>query len=52
MTYSLLNEDINRRWEWNGGAGGDSRVTASVTTDLRDLMSTIPSMKLMIAHGL
>ncbi|MDO1583283.1 S10 family peptidase [Rhizobium oryzicola] len=51
MTYSLLNEDINRRWEWNGGRGGDSRVTASVTTDLRDLMSTIPSMKLMIAHG-
>ncbi|MCO5733274.1 S10 family peptidase [Rhizobium sp. SSA_523] len=51
MTYSLLNEDVNRRWEWNDGRSGDSRVTASVETDLRDLLSTIPSFRLMVAHG-
>lgn len=51
MTYSLLNEEVNRRWEWNGGRGGDSRATASVATDLRDLLSTIPSFRLMVAHG-
>lgn len=22
MTYSLLNEEVNRRWEWNGSRGG------------------------------
>ncbi|MBT9372290.1 carboxypeptidase [Rhizobium sp. CSW-27] len=51
MTYTLLNEEVNRRWEWNGGRGGDSRVTASIATDLRDLLSTIPSFRLMVAHG-
>ncbi|MCY1666396.1 S10 family peptidase [Rhizobium sp. SL86] len=51
MTYSLLNEEVNRRWEWNGGRGGDSRATASIATDLRDLLSTIPSFRLMVAHG-
>ncbi|WP_165224439.1 S10 family peptidase [Affinirhizobium pseudoryzae] len=51
MTYSLLNEEVNRRWEWNGGRGGDSRATASVATDLRDLLSTIPSFRIMVAHG-
>jgi carboxypeptidase C (cathepsin A) len=51
MTYSLLNSDISRRWKWNGSHNGDSAVTANVTTDLRDLLSTIPSLKLMIAHG-
>jgi len=51
MTYTLLNEDVNRRWEWNGGRGGDSRATAGVSTDIRDLLSVIPSFKLMVAHG-
>ncbi len=51
MTYSLLNEDVNRRWEWNGSRGGDSRSLASASTDIRDLLSVIPSFKLMIAHG-
>lgn len=51
LTYSLLNEEVNRRWEWNGGRGGDSRVTASISTDLRDLLSVIPSFRIMVAHG-
>ncbi|CDN50794.1 Peptidase S10 serine carboxypeptidase (plasmid) [Neorhizobium galegae bv. orientalis str. HAMBI 540] len=51
MTYSLLNEEVNRRWEWNGSRGGDSRSLASASTDIRDLLSVIPSFKLMIAHG-
>ncbi|MFB9948769.1 S10 family peptidase [Rhizobium puerariae] len=51
VTYSLLNEDVNRRWEWNGGRGGESRALASASTDIRDLLSVIPTFRLMIAHG-
>jgi carboxypeptidase C (cathepsin A) len=51
MTYTLLNEDVNRRWVWNGSHGGEGRATASASTDIRDLLSTIPSFRLMIAHG-
>lgn len=51
MTYSLLNEEVNRRWEWNGNRGSDGRLGASISTDLRDLLSTIPSFRLMVAHG-
>ena len=51
MTYTLLNEDVNRRWQWNGGHGGDGRALASASNDIRDLLSTIPSFKLMVAHG-
>lgn len=51
MTYTLLNEDVNRRWQWNGSHGGEGRATASIANDLRDLLSTIPSFKLMVAHG-
>jgi carboxypeptidase C (cathepsin A) len=51
MTYNLLNEDVNRRWEWNGSRGGDSRSLASASTDIRDLLSVIPSFRLLIAHG-
>ncbi|RWX81796.1 carboxypeptidase [Neorhizobium lilium] len=51
MTYNLLNEDVNRRWEWNGSRGGDARSLASVSTDLRDLLSVTPRFHLMVAHG-
>jgi len=51
MTYNLLNEDVNRRWEWNGSRGGDSRSLAGASTDIRDLLSVIPTFRLMIAHG-
>lgn len=51
MTYTLLNEDVNRRWEWNGGRDGDSRVTVTAATDIRDLLSVIPQFRVMVAHG-
>lgn len=51
VTYTLINDEVNRRWEWNGRSGGDTRRLASVETDIRDLLSTIPSFRLMIAHG-
>jgi carboxypeptidase C (cathepsin A) len=51
MTYNLLNEDVNRRWEWNGSRGGDARALASASNDIRDLLSVIPSFRLLIAHG-
>ncbi|MDX3925723.1 MAG: carboxypeptidase [Shinella sp.] len=47
MTYSLLSGDVNRRWDW----GGSPRAQASVTDDIRDMLSTVPSFRLMITHG-
>ncbi|WP_371833390.1 S10 family peptidase [Ferirhizobium litorale] len=46
MTYTLLNGEANRRWEWNGG-----RSNASASGDLRDLLSVIPSFRLLVLHG-
>jgi len=46
LTYVLLNNEINRRWDWRG-----SRSTASASDDIRDLLSVIPSFRLMIVHG-
>ena len=51
MTYTLLNEEVNRRWEWNGGHDGQGRAAASAERDLRDLLSVIPKFRLMVAHG-
>lgn len=51
MTYTLLNKDVNSRWEWAAGRRGGSRATASVSTDLRDLLSVIPTFRLVVAHG-
>ncbi|MBB3315337.1 carboxypeptidase C (cathepsin A) [Rhizobium sp. BK181] len=50
MTYSLLDGDISRRWEW-GGRGGGSRLQASVTDDIRQLLASNPKFRLLIAHG-
>ncbi|WP_432443595.1 S10 family peptidase [Rhizobium grahamii] len=50
MTYSLLDSDINRRWEW-GGRGGGSRLQASITDDIRELLASNPSFRLLVAHG-
>jgi len=51
MTYNLLNDEVNRRWEWNGSRGGDARSLASVSIEMRDLLSVIPRFRLVVAHG-
>jgi carboxypeptidase C (cathepsin A) len=47
MTYVLLAEDINGKWDW--GRGGRSQVSA--TDDLRQLLAVNPSFRLMVAQG-
>lgn len=47
MTYILLADDINGKWDW--GRGSRSQVSAS--DDLRQLLSVNPSMRVMIAGG-
>lgn len=51
MTYILLSDDVNRKWEWNGNRGSDGRMSASAATDIRDLLSVIPQFRMMVAHG-
>jgi len=46
LTYNLLNEEVNRAWEWDG-----SRTTANATGDIRDLLGTLPGFRLLIVHG-
>jgi carboxypeptidase C (cathepsin A) len=46
MTYTLLSEEVNRHWDWEAG-----RNDASATGDIRQLLSTIPSFRLMVVHG-
>ncbi|MGV3549557.1 S10 family peptidase [Rhizobium sp.] len=50
MTYSLLSTDVNRRWDWKEGRDG-SRADASAADDIRELLATIPSFRLMVMHG-
>jgi carboxypeptidase C (cathepsin A) len=47
LTYVLLAGDIWSKWDW--GHGG--RNSASAAEDLRELLSLIPSFRLLIAHG-
>ena len=46
MTYILLASDISGKWDWDGGRGG-----ASASDDIRELLSLIPSFRLLVAHG-
>jgi carboxypeptidase C (cathepsin A) len=48
MTYILLASDISGKWEWGEGA---ARSTAGASDDLRELLSIIPSFRLLVAHG-
>ncbi len=50
MTYQLLANDVNGKWKWDNGGGG-SRTQASVSDDIRELLSLDPSFRLMIAQG-
>jgi carboxypeptidase C (cathepsin A) len=46
MTFQLLNREVSGNWDWDGG-----RSRASVSDDMRELMSLNPSLRIMIAHG-
>jgi carboxypeptidase C (cathepsin A) len=48
MTYTLLASDVSRRWDWQGEGG---RALASVSGDLRELLSVNPGMRVLIVHG-
>jgi carboxypeptidase C (cathepsin A) len=48
MTYILLSPDISGKWDWGEGSG---RGSASVSDDVRELLSLIPSFRLLVAHG-
>lgn len=50
MTYALLNTEVNRKWDWGDGDRG-WRGEASATDDLRVLLSTIPTFRLLVTHG-
>jgi carboxypeptidase C (cathepsin A) len=47
MTYMLLADGVNGRWDW--GHGG--RAAATVTDDLRQLLAIDPTFRVMIANG-
>lgn len=47
ITYTLLADGVNGRWDW--GSGG--RAMASVTDDLRQLLAINPSLRVMVAGG-
>ncbi len=46
MTYVLLASDISGKWDWEGG-----RAQASISDDLRELLSLTPSFRLLVSHG-
>jgi carboxypeptidase C (cathepsin A) len=47
MTYELLADGVNGKWDW--GKGG--RLQANASDDIRQLLATEPSFRLMIAQG-
>lgn len=48
MTYVLLASDISGKWDWGEHSG---RSSAGAGDDLRELLSLIPSFRLLVAHG-
>jgi carboxypeptidase C (cathepsin A) len=48
MTYVLLASDISGKWDWGEGGG---RGNASISDDIRELLSLEPSFRLLVAHG-
>ncbi|MEK1887985.1 MAG: carboxypeptidase [Phyllobacterium sp.] len=52
LTYNLLATNVNEKWEWGRrGRSGGTRTQASATGDIRDLLSVIPSFRLLVAQG-
>ena len=51
MTYVLLANDVNGRWDWGNGRGNGTRSLISISDNIRQLLSLNPSFRLMVAHG-
>ena len=47
MTYALLADEVNRKWDWGRG----SRAQVSVSDDIRQLLSLNPAFRIMVAQG-
>jgi carboxypeptidase C (cathepsin A) len=50
MTYNLLSSSVNEHWNW-GGRNGGSRLHASGTDDIKEMLTLVPSFRLMVAQG-
>ncbi|MFS8115720.1 carboxypeptidase [Rhizobium jaguaris] len=50
MTYNLLSSSVNEHWNW-GGRNGGSRLHASGTDDLKEMLTLVPSFRLLVAQG-
>lgn len=44
--YQLLNADVTRRWDW-----GSHRGQPEAVTDLADLLSLDPALRVLVTHG-
>jgi carboxypeptidase C (cathepsin A) len=49
MTYALLADGVNGKWDWGNGHGSRAQVSAS--DDIRELLTLNPSFRVMVAHG-
>jgi carboxypeptidase C (cathepsin A) len=45
--YELLNEAVNRAWDWGGG-----RTAAEAMSHLRSALALDPGLRVVVAHGL
>ncbi|WFU01272.1 carboxypeptidase [Rhizobium sp. CB3171] len=50
MTYNLLSGSVNEHWNW-GGRNGGSRLHASGTDDIKEMLTLVPSFRLLVAQG-
>ncbi|WFU08386.1 carboxypeptidase [Rhizobium sp. CB3090] len=50
MTYNLLSSSVNEHWNW-GDHNGGSRLHASGTDDLKEMLTLVPSFRLLVAQG-
>ena len=44
--YQLLNNQVNRRWDWGGGRGSHE-----IVSDLRSVLASDPRLRVLITHG-
>ncbi|MRG55282.1 carboxypeptidase [Phyllobacterium sp. SYP-B3895] len=51
LTYNLLANHVNEKWKWSQNENGGGRTRASAAGDIRELLSVIPSFRLLVAHG-